>query len=135
MITLLRYVTYRNAHVSEKYPSALNLLNALGEAAFLSTLMTRGSLVCEAARILRKNCLTAFASLVGLNRKSSVFPCESPARERDPFFLHFALRLINAPGVRRGLQMGTAPLFQFGRRAASPSGRSWCDQRTALVPS
>ena len=38
------------------------------------------SLVCEAASVLSKKRLAASPSLVGLKKKSSVFPCESTAR-------------------------------------------------------
>ena len=48
-------------------PVSFNSANALGLAAFLSTVMTRGSLLCEAVRVVRKNSSAAFASLVELN--------------------------------------------------------------------
>ena len=57
-------------------------VKALGYAAFLPTVITLGSLVCEAARVLGKNRLAASASRVGLSRNSKVFPSESTARER-----------------------------------------------------
>jgi hypothetical protein len=50
------------------------------------------------------------------------------AIEVHPHFFHFDVRLIDAPGVVRGLEMGSAALLQFGCVALHESGRSWCDR-------
>jgi hypothetical protein len=49
-------------------------------AAFLSTVMTRGVVVCLAQRACRKKHSAAVASRVALSRKSMVWPVESTAR-------------------------------------------------------
>ncbi|GEM_PF-2219606 len=79
---LLSYFTCLSSHAAGTAPAASNAVSALGYAAFLSMMITRGVVVCAAVNALEKNRLAACVSRVGLSRNSSVFlhPATAAAR-------------------------------------------------------
>lgn len=82
-IRVLRYLLCRSSHEAARSPAAFNSLKALGEAAFLSTVITRGATVWEAPSAFAKKRFAAWVSRVALHRNSKVFPRKSTARERS----------------------------------------------------
>src|SRR5258708_32579599 len=79
---LLRYLLCRSSQDTARVLSTFNSQKALGYAAFLSTVITRGVTVWEAPSAFAKKRFAAWASRVALRWNSRVFPSESTARYR-----------------------------------------------------
>src|SRR5450759_4385482 len=120
-IRLFKYLLCRSSHGCGRSPSAFNSLRALGYAAFLSTVITRGVTVWQALSALKKNCLAACASRLELRKNSRVFPCESTARYRycQTFFTFIYVSATRQESV---------VALRWGR-SAQPSGKSSYDRR------